>query len=93
MNSFSINRFGNTLRWVLSTNFRSLLMWTIGAALVVFMCEMLYWKFGSLYEGPYEMLRTFGDMGMVLFVVASVVLISSVVAGINDKRTRESCLL
>ena len=93
MNSFSINRFGNTLRWVLSTNFRSLLMWTIGAALVVFMCEMLYWKFGSLNESPYEMLRNFGDMGMVLFVVASVVLISSVVAGINDKRKRESFLI
>ena len=93
MNSFSINRFGKTLRYVLSTNFRSLLMWTIGAALVVFMCEMLYWKFGTLNESPYEMLRNFGDMGMVLFVVASVVLISSVVAGINDKRKRESFLM
>ena len=93
MNSFSINRFGKTLRYVLSTNFRSLLMWTIGAALVVFMCEMVYWKFGTLNESPYEMLRNFGDMGMVLFVVASVVLISSVVAGINDKRKRESFLM
>lgn len=93
MNSFSINRFGKTLRYVLSTNFRSLLMWTIGAALVVFMCEMLYWKFGTLNESPYEMLRNFGDMGMVLFVVASVVLISSVVAGINDKRKRESFMM
>ena len=93
MNSFSINRFGKTLRYVLSTNFRSLLMWTIGAALVVFMCEMVYWKFGTLNESPYEMLRNFGDMGMVLLVVASVVLISSVVAGINDKRKRESFLM
>jgi hypothetical protein len=93
MNSFSINRFGKTLRYVLSTNFRSLLMWTIGAALVVFMCEMLYWKFGTLNESPYEMLRNFGDMGMVLYVVASVVLISSVVAGINNKRKRESFLM
>ena len=93
MNSFSINRFGKTQRYVLSTNFRSLLMWTIGAALVVFMCEMVYWKFGTLNEIPYDMLRDFGDMGMVLFIVASVVLISSVVAGINDKRKRESFLM
>ena len=93
MNSFSINRFGKTLRYVLSTNFRSLLMWTIGAALVVFMCEMVYWKFGTLNESPYDMLQNFGDMGMVLYVVASVVLISSVVAGINDKRKRESFLM
>lgn len=93
MNSFSINRFGKTLRWVLSTNFRSLLMWTIGAALVVFMCEMVYWKFGSLYKSPYDMLRNYGDMGTALFVIASMVLISSVVAGINDKRKRESFLM
>lgn len=93
MNSFSINRFGKTQRYVLSTNFRSLLMWTIGAALVVFMCEMVYWKFGTLNESPYRMLSHFGDMGMVLFVVASVVLISSVVAGINNKRKRESFLM
>ena len=93
MNSFSINRFGKTLRYVLSTNFRSLLMWTIGAALVVFMCEMLYWKFGTLNESPYDMLKNFGDMGMVLYVVASVVLISSVVACINDKRKRESFMM
>jgi len=93
MNGFSINRFGKTLRYVLSTNFRSLLMWTIGAALVVFMCEMVYWKFGTWNESPYDMLKNFGDMGMVLYVVASVVLISSVVAGINDKRKRESFLM
>ena len=93
MNSFSINRFGKTQRYVLSTNFRSLLMWTIGAALVVFMCEMVYWKFGTWNESPYDMLKNFGDMGMVLYVVASVVLISSVVAGINDKRKRESFLM
>ena len=93
MNSFSINRFGKTLRYVLSTNFRSLLMWTIGAALVVFMCEMVYWKFGTWNESPYDMLKNFGDMGMVLYVVASVVLISSVVAGINNKRKRESFLM
>ena len=93
MNSFSINRFGKTLRYVLSTNFRSLLMWTIGAALVVFMCEVVYWKFGTWSESPYDMLKNFGDMGMVLYVVASVVLISSVVAGINDKRKRESFMM
>ena len=93
MNSFSINRFGKTLRYVLSTNYRSLLMWTIGAALVVFMCEVVYWKFGTWSESPYDMLKNFGDMGMVLYVVASVVLISSVVAGINDKRKRESFMM
>ena len=89
MNSFSINRFGKTLRWVLCTNFRSLLMWTIGAALVVFMCEMAYWKLATSHNSPFTMLQNFGEVGTVLFVIASVVLISSVVASINDKRKRE----
>jgi hypothetical protein len=93
MNSFSINRFGKTLRWVLCTNFRSLLMWTIGAALVVFMCEMAYWKLATSHNNPFTMLQNFGEVGTVLFIIASVVLISSVVAGINDKRKRESFMM
>ena len=93
MNSFSINRFGKTLRYVLSTNFRSLLMWTIGAALVVFMCEMAYWKLATSHNNPFTMLQNFGEVGTVLFIIASVVLISSVVAGINDKRKRESFMM
>ena len=93
MNSFSINRFGKTLRWVLCTNFRSLLMWTIGAALVVFMCEMAYWKLLTSHNNPFIMLKDFAEVGTVLFVIASVVLISSVVASINDKRKRESFMM
>ncbi len=93
MNSFSINRFGKTLRWVLCTNFRSLLMWTIGAALVVFMCEMAYWKLATSHNSPFTMLENFGEVGTVLFVIASMVLISSVVACINDKRKRESFMM
>ena len=93
MNSFSINRFGKTLRWVLSTNFRSLLMWTIGAALVVFMCEMAYWKLATSHNSPFTMLQNFGEVGTALFIIASVVLISSVVASINDKRKRESFMM
>ena len=35
MNSFSFNRFGKTLRWVMAVNFRTLLMWTIGSVVAV----------------------------------------------------------
>ena len=41
MNSFSINRFGQTFRWVLATNFRNFLAWTLGAAVGVFLMEMI----------------------------------------------------
>ncbi len=41
MNSFDINRFGKALRWMISVNFRSLLMWTLGLTLGVAMVEMM----------------------------------------------------
>ncbi|SEA50892.1 hypothetical protein SAMN05216462_1586 [Xylanibacter ruminicola] len=41
MNSFDINRFGRALRWMISVNFRSLLMWTLGLTLGVAMGEMM----------------------------------------------------
>ena len=41
MNSFDINRFGRALRWMISVNFRSLLMWTLGLTLGVAMGELM----------------------------------------------------
>lgn len=41
MNSFDINRFGKALRWVISVNMRSLLMWTLGLILGVAMGELM----------------------------------------------------
>ena len=41
MNSFDINRFGKTFRWVFATNFRNFLAWTLGAAVGVFLLEII----------------------------------------------------
>ena len=92
MNSFSINRFGRTLRWVVSVNFRKLLMWTIGAALVVFLGEMLLFKAVTLHI-PKELLEIFSVLCTLLLVIASFVLISSIVSSINEKRKREAFLM
>ena len=92
MNSFSINRFGKTLRWVVSVNFRKLLMWTIGAALVVFLGEMLLFKLGAA-KTPKDMLEIFSVLCTLLLVIASFVLISSIVSSIKEKRKREAFLM
>ena len=42
MNSFDIKRFGQTLRWVLSVNFRKMLLWFTGSVLAVFLGEILF---------------------------------------------------
>jgi len=92
MNSFSINRFGKTLRWVVSVNFRKLLMWTIGAALVVFLGEMILFKLAAA-KTPKDMLDIFSVVCSLLLVIASFVLISSIVSSINEKRKREAFLM
>ena len=92
MNSFSINRFGKTLRWVVSVNFRKLLMWTIGAALVIFLGEMILLKLNKV-NVPMEMIEGFSVVCMLLLVIAVLILISSIVSSINEKRKREAFLM
>ena len=95
MNSFNFNRFGQTLRWVLATNFRKLLAWTIGAALVVFMGEMFIVGLNGMngHPKPVEMLWDFADIGSALMTLVVVIMVCSVVSSINDKRKRETFLM
>ena len=95
MNSFNFNRFGQTLRWVLATNFRKLLAWTIGAALMVFMGEMFINGINGMggKNNPVQMLWDFADVGSGLMVLVTVIMVCSVVSSINDKRKRETFLM
>ena len=92
MNSFSINRFGKTLRWVVSVNFRKLLMWTIGAALVIFLVEMIMLKMNKTTV-PKGMIDAFSVVCILLLVIAALILISTIVSSINEKRKREAFLM
>ena len=92
MNSFSINRFGKTLRWVVSVNYRKLLMWSIGVAMVVFAVEMIMLKTNQ-NTSPYSMVSGFAVLSMLLLGLASLILISSIVSSINEKRKREAFLM
>ena len=95
MNNFSFNRFGQTLRWVLATNFRKLLAWTIGATLMVLLGEMFIYGLNGMdaHPNPIQMLRDFADIGSAIFILITVVLVCSVVSSINDKRRRETFLM
>ena len=92
MNNFSFCRFGKTLRWVVTVNFRSLLMWTVGSALGVFLYEMLMQTVVS-YKNPFYMLQGIAEVGEVFMVMASVIFVSSVVSSIGDKRKRTAFLM
>ena len=92
MNSFSINRFGRTLRWVVSVNFRKLLMWTSGAALVIFLGEMILLKLNKV-NVPVAMIEIFSVLCTLLLVIAALILVSTIVSSINEKRKREAFLM
>ena len=92
MNTFSFNRFGKMLRWVLSVNQRRILYAIAGSVVGVFMAEMILLRMSS-YDSPFTMLRRYGDMGAAVFAVASLILVSTIVSGVNEKRKREAFLM
>ena len=92
MNSFSFNRFCKTLRWVLAVNYRSLLMWTVGSALCIFLYEILLQMIFP-YHDPFFMLWSIASVGELFLVMATVIFVCSVVSSINDKRRRTTFLM
>ena len=92
MNTFSFNRFGKMLRWVLSVNQRRILYAMAGSIVGVFMAEMILLRMSSL-DSPFRMLNQYGDVGAAVFAVASLILVSTIVSGVNEKRKREAFLM
>lgn len=92
MNTFSFNRFGKTLRWVLSVNQRRIL-YAIAASIVgVFMAEMILLRMDGIYS-PLTMLHYYGQVGAALFALVSLILVSTIMSGVNEKRKREAFLM
>ena len=92
MNNFDINRFGKTLRWVLSVNFRKLLLWFIGSIVAVFLGEILF-QFMNGYRAPYYAISNFSAFMALVLALVSMIMVSSVVSSINEKRKREAFLM
>ena len=92
MNTFSFNRFGKMLRWVLSVNQRRMLYAIAASVVGVFMAEMILLKMSS-YDSPFTMLSRYGDVGAAVFAVVSLILVSAIVSGVNEKRKREAFLM
>ena len=92
MNGFKINRFGHTLRWVLSVNFRKLLLWFAGSVLAVFLGEIIF-KVMNPYGSPLNMLRDISQFLTMILILVSLIMASSIVSSINEKRKREAFLM
>ena len=92
MNSFSFNRFGKTLRWVLSVNQRRMLYAVAGSIVGVFVGEMILRRLANLYS-PFIMLNQYGQVGAALFALVSLILVGTIMSSVNEKRKREAFLM
>ena len=92
MNNFDINRFGKTLRWVLSVNFRKLLLWFTGSVLAVFLGEVLS-QMMYRYDTPLHMIDDVSIFLRMILIIVSLIMVSSIVSNINEKRKREAFLM
>lgn len=92
MNTFSFNRFGKMLRWVLSVNQRRILYAIAASVVGVFIAEMILLRMSGL-DSPFRMLNQYGDVGAAVFAVTSLILVSTIVSGVNEKRKREAFLM
>lgn len=92
MNTFSFNRFGKTLRWVLSVNQRRMLYAVVGSIVGVFVGEMILLRLANLYS-PFIMLNQYGQVGAALFALVSLILVGTIMSSVNEKRKREAFLM
>ena len=92
MNNFDIKRFGKTLRWVVSVNFRKMLLWFTGSVLAVFLGELLT-QFLNGHSAPYYAISNFSAFMALILTLVSMIMVSSVVSSINEKRKREAFLM
>ena len=89
MNSFNITRFGQTLRWVIAVNYRTMLLWTTGIALIFFVVELYILKMAHI---PLDLMQSSFGFGIFVMMTAFAFLASYVTSFINEKRRRMAFL-
>lgn len=89
MNSFNIKRFGQTLRWVIAVNYRTMLLWTTGIALITFVFELFFLKDAS---NPRALISNSFGISLMFMMIAFAFLASYVTSFISEKRRRTAFL-
>lgn len=92
MNSFSINRFWKTFCWVVTTNFRHLLAWTLAYSLITFLCELIFWKLSEEHTPGY-IVAAVAEFFSTFIVIAVGIGFSLVFYDLNKKPRREAFLM
>ena len=96
MNSFSLNRFWMTFRWVVTTNFRNFLAWTLGAGVGAFLMEMILVALNIHSDGGnyvpllYSTISQICQIALIIFVLVA---LSTGFADYQKKAKREAFLM
>ena len=96
MNSFNINRFGQTFRWVVATNFRNFMAWTLGAGVGAFLMEMIFIAMNIHSDGGnyvpllYSTISQICQIALIIFVLVA---LSTGFADYLKKAKREAFLM
>lgn len=91
MNSFSINRFCKTFRWFFSMNLRSLLMWTGGFTVAIFLAGMMFFFFNP--NNPHAALNLIVQFDAIFILIGLLASTCSFLSDFNKKAKREAFLM
>ena len=89
MYSFNLISFAQTLRWLIAVNYRTMLQWTTGIALIFFVVELYILK---MAHDPEDLLNSSFGFGIFVMMTAFAFLASYVTSFINEKRRRMAFL-
>lgn len=92
MSNFDINRFCKTFRWYLGVSSRSLIMWTCGYVVAVFLGELMFFS-SSSDGGQEQILRIIEDFGIIFIMIGLAVGFSTLFSDFNKKPKREAFLM
>jgi len=91
MNSFNLNRFCKTFRWFFSMNLRSLLMWTGGFTVAIFLAGLMVFFFNP--HNPHAALSFITQFDIIFIIIGLFASISSFLSDFNKKPKREAFLM
>lgn len=89
MYSFNLISFAQTLRWLIAVNYRTMLLWTTGIALITFVVELFLLKDAS---NPGKLISNTFEISSMFMTIAFAFLASYVTSFINEKRRRMAFL-
>lgn len=93
MNSFSIKRFWKTFCWIMSVDFRNLMIWASGFTLGIFLGELLFLMFNNIGGVSEGWITSTANFFVVFVIIGFGICTSNIFVGFGKKTNREAFLM